>query len=78
MHGGHYVSYVKTRPTSDKILKNKEHGKYNERYCKNGQWYLTSDTYVRKCSLEEVKESKAYILFYERLPFIPEEHATMV
>ena len=78
MHSGHYVSYVKTRPTSGKIPKNKEHGNYNEDYCKNGQWYFTSDTYVRKCSLEEVKESKAYVLFYERLPFEPIEDATML
>ena len=78
IHGGHYVAYVKTRPTSSKMPKNGEHGEYDVQYCKKGQWYFTSDTYVRKCSLEEVKQSKAYILFYERLPFIPIHDATMV
>ena len=72
LHGGHYVAYVKTRPTELKNLdKGKyEHWYYEDDYCKEGQWYFTSDMYVEMCSLEEVKQSKAYMLFYERLPFM--------
>lgn len=71
LHGGHYIAYVKTqRPIKDKILDKGEHGDYDESYCKKGKWYFTSDSIVRECSLEEVKRSKAYMLFYEQLPFI--------
>ena len=71
---GHYIAYVKTRPTELKekattLDKEQCHDMhYDEGYCKKGRWYFTSDTYVRECSLEEVKKSKAYMLFYERLP----------
>ena len=78
LYNGHYTAFVKVRPAKDKNLGKVEHGDYDEHYCRKGQWYFTSDTYVRKCSLEEVKQSKAYILFYERLPFIPIHDATMV
>ena len=70
---GHYIACVKTRPTVEKTLERGDYpeGYYHEGYCSKGQWHFTSDTYVRDCSLEEVKESKVYMLFYEQLPFIP-------
>ncbi|KAI6652549.1 Ubiquitin carboxyl-terminal hydrolase 45-like [Oopsacas minuta] len=34
-------------------------------------WYYISDSMVSKVSSEEVFQSQAYILFYERLPLIP-------
>ena len=71
LHGGHYIAYVKTRPMKEKIQDLGEQGNYDEKYCKEGHWYYTSDTYIRKCSFEEVKSSKAFMLFYEKLPFIP-------
>ena len=67
---GHYIACVKTRPTQQKTLnKGKcKDGYYDDDYCRKGHWYYTSDTYVRECSYEEVKECKAYMLFYEQLP----------
>ena len=77
LHGGHYIAYVKIRPPKENPDK-KEHGIYDESYCEKGQWYFTSDTNIRKCLLKEVKEKKAYMLFFERLPFIPIHDATML
>ena len=75
LRSGHYIAYVKTRPTEYKNHLDKEEYKdgwyYDAAYCEKGQWYYTSDTYVRESSLKEVKSDKAYMLFYERLPFIP-------
>ena len=75
LHSGHYIAHVKTRPTEEKNKLDKDEYNdgwyYDESYCKRGRWYFTSDTYVRECSLKEVQESKAYMLFYEQLPFIP-------
>ena len=36
----------------------------------NGQWYYISDTQVRTATESEVLRSQAYLLFYERLPFL--------
>lgn len=72
LRSGHYIACVKTRPTEEKTDKGEyTNWCYHEDYCKKGQWYFTSDTYVRECSFEEVKKNKAYMLFYERLPFMP-------
>ena len=71
LRGGHYIAFVKTRPAKEIIQDEGEQGNYDESYCEKGRWYYTSDTNVRECSLEEVKDSKAFMLFYEKLPFIP-------
>ena len=75
LHSGHYIAHVKTRPTEEKNKLDKDDYEdgwyYDENYCNKGQWYYTSDSYIQECSLEEVKESKAYMLFYERLPITP-------
>lgn len=71
LHGGHYTAYVKTRPTKEKKTNStKTSRKYNTSYCKEGQWYYTSDTTIKRCSYEEVKRSEAYMLFYEQLPIL--------
>ena len=70
---GHYIAYVKIRPTEEKSLEKAgeyQNGDYDANYCKKGQWYFTSDTYIKPCTFEEVKKSKAYMLFYERLPYM--------
>ena len=36
----------------------------------SGQWYYISDTHVRTAMESEVLRSQAYLLFYERLPFV--------
>lgn len=38
--------------------------------CAAGQWYYASDTHVRTATEAEVMRSQAYLLFYERLPFL--------
>ena len=35
-----------------------------------GQWYYVSDSHVRTATVNEVLKGQAYILFYERLPFV--------
>ena len=75
LQSGHYIAFVKTRPTEEKNKLDKDEYKdgwyYDEAYCKKGQWYYTSDSHVQECSFEEVKGNKAYMLFYERLPIVP-------
>ena len=71
LHGGHYIAYIKTRPTKEQRLKKKTvNQKYDISYCKKGQWYYTSDITVMKCSFGDVTRSEAYMLFYEQLPLI--------
>lgn len=36
----------------------------------DGQWYYASDSHVRTATESEVMRSQAYLLFYERLPFL--------
>ncbi|XP_024360208.1 ubiquitin carboxyl-terminal hydrolase 2 [Physcomitrium patens] len=55
MRGGHYVGYVK--------------GESDESIEGTSTWYYISDSHVRKTSLEDVLQSEAYLLFYERLSF---------
>lgn len=35
-----------------------------------GQWHYASDSHVKTATESEVLKSQAYLLFYERLPFI--------
>ena len=73
LYGGHYTAYIKAdRPLNDNksgsSKKERASLKYDTDYCEKGQWYYTSDSYVRKCSFGDVRGSEAYMLFYERLP----------
>lgn len=36
----------------------------------NSQWYYISDSHVSKASGDDVLQSQAYLLFYEKLPFL--------
>ena len=69
LHSGHYISYVKTRPSKAED-KDGEYCRteYNRDYCNEGQWYLANDTYIHKCQFENVQDNQAYMLFYELLP----------
>ncbi|XP_002131158.2 ubiquitin carboxyl-terminal hydrolase 30-like [Ciona intestinalis] len=53
---GHYVAYRRVPTETFNISKSK--------------WVFTSDTVVRPASLSEVLSSTAYMLFYERVPFV--------
>ena len=68
LYSGHYVSYVKTRPS--KAGGTDDGGtEYNRDYCTKGQWYLANDTYVHECQFnKDVRDDQAYMLFYELLP----------
>lgn len=70
LYSGHYVSYVKTRPSKAGGTDDGEYCRteYNRDYCSTGQWYLANDTYVHECQFEDVKDNQAYMLFYELLP----------
>jgi len=73
LHCGHYIAYVRkqsTEKTNPHYQQHKEDWKeYKKEYGQNRQWYYTSDTDIRECQFEEVKNCKAYMLFYELLPF---------
>ncbi|KAH7664142.1 Ubiquitinyl hydrolase 1 protein [Dioscorea alata] len=56
MSGGHYVAYVRGERSKGKDLKSS-----------GPAWYYASDAFVRGVSLNEVLQSDAYILFYERV-----------
>lgn len=55
MRGGHYVAYVK--------------GESEDSTEGKSTWYYISDSHVRKTSLDDVLQSEAYLLFYERRAF---------
>ncbi|XP_065908211.1 ubiquitin carboxyl-terminal hydrolase 16-like isoform X3 [Dysidea avara] len=73
LQSGHYIAYVKERPVQERVIQEQIHGgqkEYDITYCQKGKWYYTSDTIKRQCQFEDVQRSKAYMLFYERLPII--------
>lgn len=85
MRGGHYTAYVRVRSevqlerlTCNKVTESEtidsdaEHIKtrsFDYTSMENSQWYYISDTLVNKASADDVSQSQAYLLFYERLPF---------
>ena len=42
---------------------------YNLAVCE-GQWYYISDSNVKKSTEADVLKSQAYVLFYEKIPFL--------
>ena len=76
LYSGHYVSYVKARPRKEenKLDDDCFRTKFDEDYCKKGQWHLANDTFIHECQFEEVKDVEAYMLFYELLPRIKHHH----
>ncbi|XP_003384106.2 PREDICTED: ubiquitin carboxyl-terminal hydrolase 16-like [Amphimedon queenslandica] len=85
MRGGHYTAYVRVRSeiqlerlTVNKVTESETINSDNEHIetrsfdytsMENSQWYYISDTQVSKASADDVSQSQAYLLFYERLPF---------
>jgi len=51
LHFGHYVAYVRARRVATS----------------NQQWFYCSDRHIRSCTLDEVLQAQAYLLFYFRV-----------
>ncbi|KAK9664553.1 hypothetical protein RND81_14G051000 [Saponaria officinalis] len=60
MTGGHYVAYVRGGGSSNVRSEDNHRPRQNV-------WYHASDAYVREVTLDEVLQSEAYILFYEKV-----------
>lgn len=79
IHGGHYVAYVKVRPTLEKGSSRWGHLPNNGGAAGSkiaaaeaasppaGRWYYVSDSQVQEVSEDRVSDSQAYVLFYERI-----------
>lgn len=70
---GHYFAYVRRhRPVQYSNETLKATWKYDQGSAEGGVWFYASDLTVRLCDqgFEEVREQKAYMLFYELLPKI--------
>ena len=76
LQSGHYIAYVRRRPErQQKFASRPANNKtwiYDGDAAHDGKWFYTSDLTVRECLLgfEMVKGCKAYMLFYELLPWI--------
>ncbi len=85
MQGGHYVAYVKSRTqtkdsgSSPELKPSMCHGGQvpSEQPHVNfdlsstqGEWFYASDSHVKRVTEAEVMKSQAYLLFYERVPFV--------
>jgi len=72
LKSGHYFAYVRARPIRQ-VCPSTTHWKYSVKAAFDGRWYYTSDKTITKCSngFDDVKNQKAYILFYELLPRLP-------
>ena len=75
LQSGHYIAYVRRRPKRQQKFASKPAKKktwiYDSDAAYDGKWFCTSDLTVRECTwgFEEVKDRKAYMLFYELLPW---------
>ena len=69
---GHYVAYVKRRPTRQQQNPSAASDwEYDLKAATDDHtWYYTSDQTIRRCSrgFGDVRQAKAYLLFYELLP----------
>ena len=75
LQSGHYTAYVRRRPERQNKFDRKpdDNGAwiYDRKAAHDGKWFHTSDLIVRDCwDFQEVKGCKAYMLFYERLPWV--------
>lgn len=80
LRSGHYISYVRRRPKRKNEFNSRPPNKawlYDCDAAHDGKWFYTSDLTVRECEwgFERVKGCKAYMLFYECLPWVP--HGTL-
>ena len=70
---GHYFAYVRRRPPMQySSVPDSLTWKYDQAAADGGHWFYASDLTVRNCErgFDEVKEQRAYMLFYEILPKI--------
>lgn len=83
LHGGHYVAYVKVRPTvsADSYrwqFLSRPNANNTDKYMgldgaqgdpipPPGKWYYVSDSYVAEVPEVKVLKAQAYLLFYERI-----------
>ena len=68
---GHYFAYVRRRPPINySSIPDGVTWKYDDTAAEGGTWFYASDVTVHCCDqgFDEVKEKKAYMLFYEILP----------
>ena len=69
LYCGHYISYVKKRPSkAEDTDEDCYRTEYDRDYCNKGQWYLANDSTIQEGQFENVKGDEAYMLFYEQLP----------
>ena len=72
LNGGHYTACVRQRPLRKNLSKQQQpdvsQQTYNAKAAEDGQWYYTSDSHISGCGFDSVKNSQAYLLFYELLP----------
>ncbi|XP_065906355.1 uncharacterized protein [Dysidea avara] len=69
LKSGHYVAYIRRRPNRSPTQCDAK-GEYDQTAAHDGKWFYTSDLAIRECQwgFEQVKDCKAYMLFYELLP----------
>lgn len=82
IHGGHYVAYIKVRPSLDAnsyrwqyLPKNQKEKTDNspkgasggDPEIPPGKWYYISDSFVSEVPESKVLGAQAYLLFYERI-----------
>ena len=74
LRGGHYVAYVKKRPTRQQHAPSTASDwEYDlSAAMADDSWYYTSDQNIRRCSrgFADVCQNNAYLLFYELLPIL--------
>lgn len=82
MHGGHYIAYVKVRPTlpadhyrwqfvnrrnaEKNKVLNNDIGAEGDPEPPQGKWFRVSDSNVAEVPESQVLKAQAYLLFYER------------
>lgn len=67
-HSGHFITYRRGHQNTKYVSKSAQVIK-NDIFSKrvfSSRWYYTSDVEIREATIEEVLQSTAYMLFYEK------------
>ncbi|KAG5837476.1 hypothetical protein ANANG_G00239670 [Anguilla anguilla] len=67
MRSGHYVAYVKARPSNPPATSLNGPTTQGENEAPKGSWFHVSDSSVQPVPESRVQSSQAYLLFYERI-----------
>ncbi|KAJ8280111.1 hypothetical protein GJAV_G00050670 [Gymnothorax javanicus] len=67
MRSGHYVAYVKARPSKPLMASANGPTTPDENEVSKGSWFYVSDSSVQPVPESKVQNSQAYLLFYERI-----------